>query len=65
MYRLKRNVPDITMVDGPFENKTFRAGEVYQEVPPAYGHYFEKIPEPAPVPPPDADEAIVKKGGKK
>jgi len=47
MYRLKPNVPDFTVVDGKFAGRTFRAGELYAEVPPEEIRRFEKDPEEA------------------
>lgn len=33
MYKLKPNVPDFEVVDGPFAGRKYKAGNVYQEVP--------------------------------
>lgn len=33
MYKLKPNVPDFEVVDGPFAGRKYKAGEVYPEVP--------------------------------
>ena len=41
MYRLKRNVADFVVVDGPFAKRTFRAGKIYAEIPPGEKHKFE------------------------
>lgn len=48
MYRLKKNVADFTVVDGPFAGRTFRAGKVYAEIPPQEKHKFEEDRKPAP-----------------
>ncbi|MBP7528334.1 MAG: hypothetical protein KA801_10430 [Syntrophorhabdaceae bacterium] len=58
-FRLKQNVPDIEIVDGPFAGRTFKAGEVYAEIPPAELARFDMV-EPA-----GPDEASVEenKGG--
>ena len=45
-FRLKQNVPDIEIVDGPFAGRTFKAGEIYPEIPPAELARFDAI-EPA------------------
>lgn len=44
-YRLKKGVADFTVVDGPFERKSYKAGEVYDEkdIPPQEKHKFELI----------------------
>lgn len=43
MYRLKKGVADFTVVDGPFERRSYKAGEVYDEkdIPPQEKHKFE------------------------
>lgn len=41
MYRLKKNVADFDIVDGPFAGRKFRAGELYAEVPRGYENKFE------------------------
>lgn len=33
MYKLKPNVPDFEMVDGPFAGRKYKAGQSYNEVP--------------------------------
>ena len=33
MYKLKPNVPDFEVVDGPFAGRKYKAGEIYQEIP--------------------------------
>lgn len=45
MYRLKKNVADFTVVDGPFERRSYKTGEVYDEkdIPPQEKHKFEII----------------------
>ncbi len=45
-FRLKQNEPDIEIVDGPFAGRTFKAGEIYAEIPPAEAARFAAI-EPA------------------
>ncbi len=45
-YKLKANVPDIEIVDGPFARRTFRAGTTYAEIPPELQDRFEAV-EPA------------------
>ena len=42
-YRLKENVPDIEIVDGPFAGRIFKAGEIYTEIPPAEAARFDTI----------------------
>lgn len=42
-FRLKRNVPDIEIVDGPFARRKFRAGETYTEIPPELQDRFETV----------------------
>ena len=41
MFKLKKNVADFVVVDGPSAGKRYRAGEVYAEVPPEYKNKFE------------------------
>ncbi len=48
MYRLKKNVADFTVVDGPFAGRTFRAGKTYAEIPPGEKHKFEEARKSAP-----------------
>ena len=43
MYRLKKNVADFVVVDGPFARRTYRAGKVYAEIPPQEKHKFEDV----------------------
>lgn len=43
MYKLKNNVPDFTVVDGPFEGRSYKAGETYSEIPPQEKHKFESV----------------------
>ncbi len=45
MYRLKTGIPAFTVVDGPFEGRTFEAGRLYPEIPPQEAHKFEEQPE--------------------
>jgi hypothetical protein len=42
-FRLKRNVPDIEVVDGPFARRKFSAGETYTEIPPELRDRFEAV----------------------
>lgn len=42
-FRLKRNVPDIEIVDGPFARRKFMAGETYTEIPPELRDRFEAV----------------------
>jgi len=42
-FRLKQNGPDIEIVDGPFAGRTFKAGEIYAEIPPAEAARFDAI----------------------
>jgi hypothetical protein len=43
MYKLKSNVPDFTVVDGIFKNRTYKAKETYAEIPPEEKDKFEEI----------------------
>jgi len=45
-YRLKPGFPDITCVDGPMALRTYRAGELYTEIPPGYEDRFDPMEEP-------------------
>lgn len=45
MWRLKANVPDFTVVDGPFANRTYRAGERYDAVPVGEEWKFDRVQE--------------------
>lgn len=45
-YRLKENVPDIEIVDGPFAGRTFKAGTVYSEIPSTEAARFDTLGEP-------------------
>ena len=58
-FRLKQNVPDIEIVDGPFAGRTFKAGEIYTQIPPAELARFDMI-EPAG---PDEESVEENKGG--
>ncbi len=40
MYKLKPNVPDFEIVDGPFAGRKYKAGETYKEVPPGEKNKF-------------------------
>ncbi len=42
MYRLKANVPGFTVVDGPFQGRTYLHGQTYDEVPPQEAHKFNE-----------------------
>lgn len=42
-YKLKANVENFEVVDGPFADRKFTAGEVYQEIPPQDAWRFEEI----------------------
>jgi len=44
-YRLKPSEPDITCVDGPMALRSYRAGEVYTEIPPECEGRFEPVEE--------------------
>lgn len=43
MYKLKNNAADFAVVDGKFAGRTYRAGEIYDEIPPEEKGKFEKI----------------------
>lgn len=43
MYKLKPNVPDFEVVDGPFAGRKYTAGETYKEVPENENHKFVEI----------------------
>ena len=45
-YKLKANVENFEVVDGPLAGRKFRGGEVYQEVPPQDAGRFEEISTP-------------------
>lgn len=40
MHKLKPNVPDFEVVDGPFSGRKYKAGEAYNEVPENEKHKF-------------------------
>ncbi len=42
-YRLKKNVENFDVVDGPLTGRKFRAGMVYDEIPPQDAGKFEEI----------------------
>lgn len=42
-FKLKENVADFTVVDGPFAGREFRAGQIYAEVPPQEKEKFETV----------------------
>ncbi len=46
MYKLKSDVPDFQMTDGPFALRKFVAGETYAEIPESEKSRFDEIPEP-------------------
>ncbi len=50
MYKLKPNVPDFEVVDGPFAGRKYKAGETYNEVPKEEAHKFDNVPPPNPPP---------------
>lgn len=50
MYRLKKNVADFVVTDGPLAGRNYRAGGIYTEVPPGEKHKFEAAVNP-PLPP--------------
>lgn len=59
-YVLRKNMPDMEIVDGPCAGRKYRAAEAYDEVPPGEEAKFERVgtnEEPA-MEPPD-------KGGRK
>ena len=43
MYRLKSNVADFHVVDGPFAGRNFVAGQTYPEIPPGEERRFEAV----------------------
>lgn len=42
-YKLKKNVEAFEMVDGPLTGRKFKAGEVYDSIPPQYAGRFDAI----------------------
>ena len=44
-YKLKPNVPDIEIADGPFAGRKFVAGEIYKEIPTGEEKKFEPVPQ--------------------
>ena len=59
MYKLKKNIADFDVVDGPFAGRKFRAGAAYAEVPPEHIDKFEPARKNsvAAVMPPEQDAA--------
>ena len=47
-YKLKENAADFEMVDGQFAGRKYKAGEIYDEIPPGEKDRFEKVVDPAP-----------------
>ncbi len=47
MYRLKPNVENFQMIDGPFDGRQYQHGIQYQaeEIPESELHRFEQIPD--------------------
>lgn len=41
MYKLKPNVPDFEVVDGPLAGRKYKAGQVYAEIPAKESHKFD------------------------
>ena len=50
-YRLKQNVENFEVVDGPFAGRGYVSGETYAEIPSAEAARFEKIREEKPAEP--------------
>jgi hypothetical protein len=48
MHRLRANQPDFTVMEGAFENKAYRRGQAYAEIPPEHADRFEEIEEEKP-----------------
>ena len=44
-YVLKEGVQDFTVIDGPMAGKSFKAGVIYDEIPPQEAAKFVIIPE--------------------
>ncbi len=42
-YKLKDNVADFEVVDGPFTGRRFVSGEIYAEIPPNEEKKFEPV----------------------
>lgn len=42
MYRLKNNAADFVVVDGRFAGRSYKAGELYAEIPPEEKGKFEQ-----------------------
>ncbi len=42
-YKLKSNVPNIEIVDGPFAGRKFVAGEIYAEIPANEKAKFDEV----------------------
>ncbi|MEN6623604.1 MAG: hypothetical protein ABFD50_18920 [Smithella sp.] len=45
MYRLKPNIPNFRVTDGPYAGRLYEAGKQYQEedIPPQETHKFEPV----------------------
>ncbi|MDG6005551.1 MAG: hypothetical protein E3K29_06840 [Candidatus Brocadia sp.] len=41
MYRLKPNVPDFEVVDGPYAGRKYTSGQIYNEIPAEERHKFD------------------------
>jgi len=67
-YKLKKNVENFDVVDGPFAGREYRRGKVYDEkdIPPGEKRKFEPVPEPkADLPARSAQAGSSKSGAKK
>lgn len=47
-YRLKINVAEFEMVDGPLKGRSYKHGIVYDEIPPEESRKFDEIKETMP-----------------
>ena len=44
-YRLKENVENFTVTDGPLAGRKFEQGRLYDDIPPDEAHRFDGIPQ--------------------
>ena len=47
-YKLKANVESFEVVDGPFAGRSFKSGEIYEEIPAAEKDRFEAVKQDVP-----------------
>lgn len=61
MYKLKPNVPDFEVVDGPMAGRKYEEGRVYAEIPAEERHKFD--PESSPPLSPSEEGQIMSPAG--